>query len=73
MIGFADKELSTLVKAYYTGENIQGFPDTTVMIDRMGSAVVNRRLLVLDLNTNGSLDERRTGMSVAIGLEVSDV
>jgi hypothetical protein len=70
MVGFSDRELAALVNTT-TAENIQGFPRTAATLDRMSSAAADRVLLALGLSTNGTLEEKRDKIRVAIGLKLN--
>ena len=72
MVAFSDRELTALVNPS-TSQNIPDFPRTAATLSRMTNAAVNRVLLGLELSTEGSLEDKRDRIRVAIGMRIGGV
>ena len=69
MRGFSDQELSRLVNTN-TAEEIPQFPATPTILNCTTGVVLNQVLTALALGTDGTLEERRTRLRIAIGKNV---
>lgn len=56
-----------------TSENIPEFPETPAVLSRMTNATINRVLLALGSNTDGTIEVKRNRLSTTIGLRVGGV
>jgi hypothetical protein len=69
MRGFSDQELYPLVNSS-TANPIPSFPRTPAILNHTTNAVIDQILVALALSIDGTLEEKRVRLRIAIGLKV---